>query len=330
MRLADYIISYSLQINNRCLRFLADSHARGSVVAPEGGTVEGEAVQLEVQPVYAESMLVRDSRRLASMWAWVDAQQHGIVAHRERLALRVEELTAKAAPTRLALRLASQAVDDDDATHLLRLARGLEAESGVTWTTLNDLFTEDSALWRQGEFFGELDDEVLLQRLCTSYRKGYKLNKKLPRQWPRDMPDRKIGKILSKQNYICQFNLHQLELLRPGLSEKGKRQLWYLDKLADAHRMVSGLEQLRSMIPAAELRKPVAKATQSYVRGQIEKIYKRIERLSPRAYDPRPKRFRHGVQHSLLALGLQTVHALVASGGEEAEIAQHIAEERRT
>ena len=61
MRLADYVVSYSLQINNRCLRYLAeyDSHA---AAAAEGHDLVGS----EAHTVYAENLLARDSRRLVS------------------------------------------------------------------------------------------------------------------------------------------------------------------------------------------------------------------------------------------------------------------------
>ena len=37
MRLADYVVSYSLQINNRCLRYLAECDIRdGGYLVPEG------------------------------------------------------------------------------------------------------------------------------------------------------------------------------------------------------------------------------------------------------------------------------------------------------
>ena len=124
MRLADYIVSYSLQINNRCLRFLADSHAKGNL-ATDSGLVEGDDSLLEVQPVYAESMLLRDSRRLNSLWRWVASEDEHVNAHRQELAEVLEQLNNNAAPKRLALRLASQAAGEEDATNLLLMARSL-------------------------------------------------------------------------------------------------------------------------------------------------------------------------------------------------------------
>lgn len=326
MRLADYIVSYSLQINNRCLRFLAESHARGMPVAPDGGLAESAQVQLEVQPVYAESALVRDSRRLQTMWAWMGVEGERVAAHRQELAAVVHELTENVAPTQLALRLASQAIGEEDATNLLRLARAIEPHEGVSWMRLNELFAEDSDLWRDVSNFTAVDDEQLLARVCFNYRKGYKMDGKLPRNWPAELPDPKLEKVLLRQKNYCQDNLHQLELLRPGLSEKGKRQLWYLDKLADAHRMLSGLARLQQLIDELigqpTLRKPVGKAARAYIDGQIDKIYKRVERLSPNAYEQRPKRFRHGVQHSLLTLGLETVYALKGDAGDAGAAAE--------
>ncbi len=64
------------------------------------------------------------------------------------------------------------------------------------------------------------------------------------------------------------------------------------------------------MIAGTELRKPVVRGTQAYVDEQIEKIHKRIERLSPRAYDLRPKRFKRSLEACLATLGLDAVHTL--------------------
>jgi hypothetical protein len=312
VRLADYIVSYSLQINNRCLRFLADSHAKGNLSA-DGGLVEGDDSLLEVQPVYAESMLLRDSRRLGSLWRWVASEDARVNAHRQELSEVLERLNDNAAPTRLALRLASQAAGEEDATNLLLLARSLPTHQDVSWMRLNELFTTDSDLWRNDAYFESLADEELLAKLLFSYRKGYKVNQKLPSGWPTLLSDQKVEKNLSRQKEYCQFSTHQLELLRPGLSDKGKRQLWYLDKLADAHRMLHGLLQLQSLIPKTALRKPVAKSVKKYVITQSDKIYKRIERLAPRAYNVRPKRFQNAIQQGLSGLGLEAVLTLQSS-----------------
>ncbi len=174
MRLADYVVSYSLQINNRCLRYLAECDARGG-----GPTDHSDLVAVDTHTVYAESLLARDSRRLVSMWslmgpAWKDAGVE-MAAHVEALDAGARTLTEAASGRRLALRLANLAAEDYEAQAILRVARSLPAEVPMSWDALNDLFAQDSHFWRKSPSFQHLEDVVVQQRIARSYRKAYRL-----------------------------------------------------------------------------------------------------------------------------------------------------------
>ena len=113
MRLANLVVTHSLQLNNRCLRYLADCDVRGhAAIGVETNELKPDA------SVYAESLLTRDVRRLCSLWRWYRAASAGD-ALLERHVEEVEEVAAALADApakiRLALRLASIAPDDERA-----------------------------------------------------------------------------------------------------------------------------------------------------------------------------------------------------------------------
>ena len=100
---------------------------------------------------------------------------------------------------------------------------------------------------------------------------------------------------------------HQLELLRPGLSDKGKAQLWYLDKMSDTLRTRSGLVDLRRQTRATKVKKAAGKLAVSHVDQQIEKMNKRMVRLADNAFETKLKRFAGLVEEAVSALGLTDV-----------------------
>lgn len=312
MRFADYIVSYSLQINNRCLRCLADS--RG--VCPD--LPDLEEANLSNQPVFAESMLLRDSRRLTGMWRFVKPWTKGheaLAAHTQRLFAVTEQLHQSSAPARLALRMASQAVEDEDGKDLLMLARGLPRSAGIEWGYLSEIFSEDSAWWRDTGLFRQVVDEDLARLVAKDYRRAFKLVGSEKLNAPADTSSstsvhpsvHSSVKALTKLGRLSEQTAHRLELLRPGLSDKGKRLLWYLEKLAEAHRTRDGLALLQSQIGSAGLRKQVEKRCRLYVAQQAEKIDKRIRRLGEASYDLKPKRFNGLVWQAFKQLNLGSV-----------------------
>lgn len=303
MRFADYIVSYSLQINNRCLRSLADNHARTSAQEP----IEMDEGNPALQPVYAESALLRDSRRLVAMWRLMHPclpPRDDLDHHTRQLFTVTEQLHAASAPARLAMRMAGQAVEEDDGKDLLMLARGLPRRGAIQWGYLNELYALDSAWWRDHALFCEIADEDLARQIAKDYRRAYKLSNQAEIQNPEQSS---LNKALQKVGVLTQQSAYRLELLRPGLSDKGKRELWYLEKLADAYRTRDGLTLLSEQIPDAGLRKAVAKRTRHYIALQIEKIDQRVQRLIEAAYALKPKRFNGVVWQALQELGLDEV-----------------------
>lgn len=304
MRLADYVVSYSLQVNNRCLRYLAESDAHGGA----SGAVEGaEGFAGEVHAVYAESLLARDSRRLASMWALMQpGWKHGaeeFATHVAALKVAAGALTDASSHRRLALRLASLASEDHEAQAILKVARKLPTEIVMTWDLLNDLFAADSHCWRNSTRFRSIEDEVLQQRIARSYRKSYRQAAALT--------DATTNRWLDEHDHgfyrRVQLTTHQLELLRPGLSEKGKAQLWYLDKMSDTLRTRTGLRDLRRATRKVKVKKAVCKLVTNHIEQQIQKMDKRIVRLAQGCFGSKPKRFDLATRQAVAALGLSDV-----------------------
>ena len=309
MRLADYVVSYSLQINNRCLRYLAECDAHG-VVADNSDLVGSEALT-----VYAENLLARDSRRLVSMWSlmqpgWkqLDAE---IGSHVDALEELTRALMEASSVRRLALRLANLAAEDHEAEAILRVARCLPADVPLTWDVLNEHFTQDSHYWRTSASFRSLEDAAVQQRIVRSYRKAYRQAQLLPQEdtgaW--------LGKHGGNLNRWVQLAAHQLELLRPGLSDKGKAQLWYLDKMADTLRTRAGLQELQRATRAVDVKKSVAKLVEGYIDQQINKMDKRIVRLVDGCFSSKPKRMDDVAQAAVSALGLSAVSLMPAVAG---------------
>ena len=307
MRLADYVVSYSLQINNRCLRYLAECDTQGAVA--DGSDIVGA----EAHTVYAENLLARDSRRLVSMWSlmqpgWKETDVD-IGKHVEALAQATRALTEASSARRLALRLANVAAEDHEAEAILRVARCLPADVPLTWDVLNEQFTDDSRFWRSSASFRSLEDVVVQQRVVRSYRKAYRQAELLPGEGVHVWLNTHGGNL----HRWVQLAAHQLELLRPGLSDKGKAQLWYLDKMADTLRTRSGLQELHQATWEVDVKKAAAKLVGRYVEQQINKMDKRIVRLADGCFASKPKRMDDFTQAAVAALGLGTVSLMPAT-----------------
>lgn len=308
VRLADYVVSYSLQINNRCLRYLAECDTRG--VGPGETT---ELVAAEAHTVFAESLLARDSRRLVSMWAlmrpaWKDSGQD-LASHVESIAIGARLLTEAASSRRLALRLANIAAQDFEAQAILKVARSLPADEPMTWDELNDLFAQDSHHWRRSTSFLPVEDETLQKRIVKRYRKAYRLAMLLPEESPGWWLDQHGDNL----HAWVKAASHQLELLRPGLSDKGKAQLWYLDKMSDTLRTRAGLETLKTAAMVVDVKKSAIKLVTEYIEQQIAKMDKRMVRLVEGSFSSKPKRMDVMTQTAINALGLRSVSTMKKS-----------------
>ena len=308
MRLADYVVSYSLQINNRCLRYLAECDIRdGGSVVPDGG----DELPTEGHMVYAESLLTRDSRRLASMWTlmkpgWADTSAE-VVSHVKTLKKAASGLADGSSGHRLAMRLASVASEDHEAQAILTIARKLRTEKPFSWDMLNELFAQDSHFWRESAEFRQLHDDALCQRVARSYRKSYRLANNCFADGKNLFP--KQSESLHRRVQLC---AHQLELLRPGLSDKGTSQLWYLLKMSDTLRTRSGLLKLHlEAQQAASNDKTVEQKTLDivllHIDRQIEKMDKRMLRLASDCFSVKPKRLAGWVEDAVDRLGLRDV-----------------------
>jgi len=310
VRLADYVVSYSLEINNRCLRYLAECDARGAAVARQES---GDLMAAETHTVYAESLLARDSRRLVSLWslmqpAWKNGEAP-IAKHVQSLSAGSDALTDSANSRRLALRLAGLAQQDHEAQAMLKLARKLPTDIPMTWDELNELFAQDSHYWRRSNTFRQMDDEDVQQRVARSYRKSYRLAALLrpdePEPWLVEH-----GANLRRWVELC---THQLELLRPGLSDKGRAQLWYLDKMADTLRTREGLAVMRRAAAEVKIKKSATKIVDGYIEKQISKMDKRVVRLAAGCFTSKPKKMHAMTQAAANNLGLRSVSLMQSS-----------------
>jgi len=307
MRLADYVVSYSLQANNRCLRYLAECDAHGSMVE------EAEMVSAERHTVLADSLLARDCRRLMSMWslmqpAW-ESLGGELDAHLEALKYTSMALHETASLRRLALRMAHLAVEDSDAQAMMMVARGLPFESPLTWDDLNGQFTMDSQFWRHSRRFLEVDDTVIERRILRSYRKSFRRSS----PGPQDDVSAWLDRGARNLNRWVQLAAHQLELLRPGLSERGKAQLWYLEKLADTLRTRKGLRALLQALPTVNVDEPLVRQAAQHTRRQLDKMDKRIAKLGQGCFTSKPKRMAVTISSAVAALGLSEVSVIPTS-----------------
>ena len=300
MPLANYIVSHSLEINSRCLRYLAECDVRGDAV-PGADTPEG--LDAEAHTVYAESLLARDSRRLSSLQDLMvgarrfEGEEEAVyVAHVRTLRETAHTLSDAASPRRLAMRLAAIAPADEEAQAMLTVARRLEADNSLGWDALNTVFTQDSRYWRSTDAFQEISDERLIHRIARSYRKAYDHSADFFALLQSQDDSRALAKRQAKLGKWSQLAAHQLELLRPQLSEKGKAQAWYLDKLADTLRMRMGLEALGDAVRGERVNEDVAKSdvklARKYVTQQLNKMDQRLSRLAQSCFTTRPKKMR--------------------------------------
>jgi len=324
VRFADWIISCSLEVNNGCLRFLADSQARGSTaVSPES-----EDSTLDTRAIYTESLLARDTRKIVSHWrlvqpAWVasePAAQKAARVHVVKLVDMATTLTHVPAPVRLAMRLASQAIDDKQAKLMLSLARSLPGPGGPEWSSLNDLFTHDSALWRNPQLFGEVDDELVSRRLGGAYRRGYRMAKGLKSGWTEQVGSAEIEQVLGALMQSSQIALHGTELLRGVLSDKHKHQLWHLDKVVDALRMRHALRILRERARQVGLAKKKVKLARKYLATEEIRANKKIDKLLVTAFTTKPKKYGRKLLEAVDAMDLASVSSVNMSRVAFAEL----------
>ena len=312
MLLADYVVGFSLQINNRCLRHLAECDTHRGFAHPLEGA---EGFVGDVHTVYTESLLARDSRRLVSLWAlmkpaWKDGPEE-VVEHIDALQAKARALTDAASTRRLAMQLASLAGADHEAEAILRVARKLPAEVPLSWDSLNELFTSDSHFWRASPGFDRLQDTAIQQRIARSYRKSYRLAALMLNERTSQWLDRhgdNFGRWVG-------LTTHHLELLRDGLSDKGKAQLWYLGKLSDTLRTRSGLCELRDVTRNAEVKKATRKVVTRYIDQQILKMDKRAERLCEGCFCRKPRRLELLVQRAVTALALDNIALMNYTSG---------------
>ncbi len=260
--------------------------------------------------VFTESLLARDTRRLLSMWSLMQpalpAESDLIHGHISALKTALAALAEEPQGHRLALRIASIASQDSEANALVSVARFFKTPKEVnlelTWDDLNELFTQDSAAWRRSTGFKHIEDKLLARRVTRNYRKGYRLAAELL-QAQRGSVDAWLSVNATKFQKWVQHITHQLELLRPGLSEKGRAQLWYLGKLADTLRMRSGLLDLEQATQQAHLKKGTLKVASNCINGQIAKMDNRVVRLLEGCFKIKHKRFDNLVVQAIEALG---------------------------
>ena len=306
MRLLDYVVSCSLRINNQCLRYLAEFDLQS--VTTDGDSRLGA----ELATLNADNLLARDSRRLVSLW-WLtrpcwQGMDTAVGQHLQALEQATQVINGVGNARQLALRLASRASQDADAEAIMKVARCLPADVPLTWDALNEQFTQDSGHWRSSAHFRGVDDGVLERRMLRSYKKAYRR--------AREMPEQDLAMWLDAQaarwHHWLQLAVYQLEVLRPGLSESGKAQLWYMDKLADTLRTRAGLVELMRQTETVEVKKSVTKQVTGHVAAQIKKMDKRVVRLAAGAFAVKPKRLRRAIAEAVCLLDLGAVRVIHA------------------
>jgi len=311
VHLADYVVSYSLQINNRCLRYLAECDLHGGLLAVSDS---GELMASESYTVFTESLIARDTRRLASMWSLMRPGWKGVTPsladHGVALLEAANALADGASNRRLAFRLAGIAGTDDEAQAILKIARKFPGDVAMGWESLNEIFTQDSENWRNSEDFRAIDDNILLNRIARRYRKSYRLAALIPVDDLAGWLD-KHGHNLHRWVQLC---AHQLELLRPGLSDSGKECLWYLDKMSDSLRTREGLARLSEAVSNLKVKKSAAKLAQLHIDQQIGKMDKRIKHLAKGCFSTKPKAFAQILVPAVTALGLRDVSLMKKVG----------------
>lgn len=352
MQLTDIVVSYSLQINTRCLRFLAECNAQGAghlaaapLAAPPTQTPpSGEpACTTESQPIFTESVLVRDSRRLHSLWmfmspAFAPDLMVGLSGHAERIKRCGERLSGVSGARGLCLRLASAATEAEEIQAFTAVAELLPPAEAISWDALNEVFTQDSAWWRDQDAFRAAADTTVLDGLARNYRKSYRTMRDVS-EWQNDGSSSGPRVELERLERWVRLTCYQLELLRPGLSDKGKAQLWYMEKLADTLRMrthlvwllqflkehnqattlseigpnrqirsqqvqvrASTLEQGGNTLSGSQVDREVAV---EYVLQHVQRMNRRVPKLAEGCLGIKPKRFRMRITQAATGLGVQ-------------------------
>ena len=312
MELAEVVVSYSLQLDTRCLRYLAEvGHAADIRRAHCADDTE--------QPgIIAESALVRDLRRLVRIWEWLwplveEGRSHSLAGHWRMVRQTSAALAAGQVPNSLAYRMANVAQDDELKQQLLRFAAAVSRGSvhgpsePPDWAHLNDLFATDSAIWRSDVGLHHIDPEDLQARLVKNYKKA----RKSAIAWHSAAKPLRLGdtdEVLSCRKIANRMErlAYPLELLRPGLSEKARGQLWFAVKLAETLRMQNDLDGL--MERAVKIQDPAYStmvhkcAVQQYIQEQTMRMQRRATRLIPDALRAKPARFEKYVHEAVTVL----------------------------
>lgn len=318
MNLTEHVVSYSLEVNTRCLKFLAECRVpgadtrAGSDLAPAPPKAAGAQDSCSPNTVYTESVLARDSRRLTSLWhlampAAAPTTFEEIRRHYKELRGAAHELSLAPANRALALRLANLATEEADAATMQVLAQRMPAPPELPWIDLCAVFARDSALWRDPQAFQVLPNSHLLDRLTRVYRKGHRIVGLLLKAPDGAMHQRKD---LIKLERLVRLTYHQMELLRAGLSEKGRSQLWFLEKLSEAVRMRLHMEHLlQALEDDPDGGSLDVGSTRLYVASHRERMNRRIEKLGQGAFGPKPKRMRARLDAAVAHLSIADVDA---------------------
>ncbi|MEM7077466.1 MAG: hypothetical protein AAF513_02455 [Pseudomonadota bacterium] len=304
MHLGDFLTGYSLELNNRCLLYLADIETRAAAPTTADPVAWQAAIDAEISALYQENTLVRDTRRLLSLWALNKnvlrkmgqlERGHEISRHMRALRRVASIFDDGGALRRLTLRLATLAPDDDTGESLVLIARQLPAPQTLGWDELSNLYGQDSRLWRCLAD-DPASDRQLQRKIVKSYKRARRANHAFA-AGATGLDELRL--------YVhwCAHAACQLELLRPVLSDQYRSMLWHLEKLSDAVRTGHALQSLGQQAHQIDVKPAAVAPGFDYIAAQSAKMRKRVTRLADDAFACKPKQVRTLVERSVERLG---------------------------
>jgi len=318
MQLADYVVSYALQLNNRCLQLLGSA---GEPLAQR----DLRELRLQVSRLSSLWELLRWSvgrapyreatRRLTRMAELLDAAQgfgSGRAAIRGGQQLLGTGMASASTPLAGAGREALQArlqplLRRYPAVALPRL--GSEAAD-----VLSRDFQAESEVWRDYAVLRHVTDEEIVEHgFGRAFRKGAASVGRLlavdDGAVETTAPWSASRKALERASRWTGHGVHHMELLKPGLSETSKARRWYLQRLRA--NLDKQLELVLFRLTAMEAAEPAGGAGRRVLDDVLAQRWSRLQsqcrKLSAGAFGLRLEHYLQQTRQDIGHLGLKDI-----------------------
>lgn len=302
MKFADFVVSWALQALSRGLQKVA---SRSGPAAGELRCSDQKALSLTAERVF-------------SLWQMVQLSVSKLEFKRARadLGLIVELCTEDRTPERLAAERLIERADPKARRLLEEIAAGLRAPAPDARAQesvrerLNELLQAESHRWRSYAPLRLVDESELIEHgMLRALSKARTLSARLD-QIAAEPTRRASAKRLLRAGRWVRHCVNHLELLRPALSESGRRRRWHLNRLAAKLDEQWALEKLARSLVMMDLKPKASVRLERLIHDERRRLDKQRQKLSIGAFAGGAGAYRNEVTEAVAQLGLESITLL--------------------